>query len=241
MVFAREVDSQTLTFGVSGKLIMNALVMYDHQTETLWSQFLAEAVEGDLQGTKLKFLPGLQTDWATWVELHPDTLALDKGGRFTRDPYEVYYAVEDAGVIGETRQDDRLYVKEYVIGLERDGMARAYPFSVLNDSPIVNDTFRGDPVLVVFDADSGGGAVFNRDLDGDILTFDLREGSSEESLLIVDRETETVWEALTGEAIEGPLIGSILEQVPTTLSFWFGWKDFYPDTEVYGQDGNSPG
>ena len=241
MVFAREVESQTLTFGVSGKLIMNALVMYDHQTETLWSQFLAEAVEGDLQGTKLQFLPGLQTDWATWVELHPDTLALDKGGRFTRDPYEGYYAVEDAGVIGETRQDDRLYVKEYVIGLERDGMARAYPFSVLNDSPIVNDTFRDDPVLVVFDADSGGGAVFNRDLDGDILTFDLREGSSEESLLIVDRETETVWEALTGEAIEGLLHGSTLEQIPTTLSFWFGWKDFYPDTEVYGQDGNAPG
>ena len=240
MVFARNVESRTLTFGVSGKLIMNALVMYDHQTETLWSQFLSEAVEGDLQGTKLKLLPALQTDWATWVELHPDTLALDKGGRFTRDPYQGYYAVEDAGVLGETRQDDRLYVKEFIIGLERDGMARAYPFSVLNDVPIVNDTFGDDPILIVFDAESGGGAIFDRNLEQGTLTFDLKEGSSEDSLLMVDRETETVWEALTGEAIEGPLLGSTLEQVPTTLSFWFGWKDFYPDTEVYGQDGNSP-
>ena len=235
MVFARKVESQTLTFGVSGKLIMNALVMYDHETESLWSQFLSEAVEGDLQGTKLELLPALQTNWSTWVELHPDTLALDKGGRFTRDPYQGYYAAEDAGVIGETRQDDRLYVKEFVIGLERDGMARAYPFSVLNDVPIVNDTFGDDSVLIVFDAESGGGAGFHRSLEMGTLTFELKEGSSEDSLLMVDRETETLWKALTGEAIEGPLSGTTLEQLPTTLSFWFGWKDFYPDTEIYGQ------
>jgi hypothetical protein len=33
---------------VSGKLIMNALVMYDHQTNTLWSQFLIQGVKGPL-------------------------------------------------------------------------------------------------------------------------------------------------------------------------------------------------
>ena len=35
---------------MSGKLIMNALVMYDHQTDTLWSQFLGEGVKGPLIG-----------------------------------------------------------------------------------------------------------------------------------------------------------------------------------------------
>ena len=235
MVFAREINEQTLTFGVSGKLIMNAVVMYDHQTESLWSQFLSQAVEGPLEGTKLELLSALQTDWATWVELHPDTLALNKGGRFSRDPYERYYTYESAGVLGETRRDDRLYTKEFVIGLKEDGLARAYPFSALNDDPVINDTFGNNPILVTFDLESAAGVVFKRTVDGQTLTFDLKEDAPNGPLLMVDQETGSVWQALTGEAIEGPLEGKALEQIPTTHAFWFGWKDFYPETEVYGQ------
>ena len=235
MVFAREINEQTLTFGVSGKLIMNAVVMYDHQTESLWSQFLSQAVEGPLEGTKLELLSALQTDWATWVELHPDTQALNKGGRFSRDPYERYYTYESAGVLGETRRDDRLYTKEFVIGLKEDGLARAYPFSALNDDPVINDTFGNNPILVTFDLESAAGVVFKRTVDGQTLTFDLKEDAPNGPLLMVDQETGSVWQALTGEAIEGPLEGKALEQIPTTHAFWFGWKDFYPETEVYGQ------
>ena len=70
MVFARDVSNQELTFGVSGKLIMNALVMYDHQTDSLWSQFLGEAVTGPLAGTKLTLLPAQQTTWSAWKAQH---------------------------------------------------------------------------------------------------------------------------------------------------------------------------
>ena len=51
---------------------MNALVMYDHQTRSLWSQFLGQSVRGEYTGTKLEFVPALVTDWATWAELHPE-------------------------------------------------------------------------------------------------------------------------------------------------------------------------
>ncbi len=236
MVFARDIGDQTLTFGVSGKLVMNTLIMYDHQTDSLWSQFLSTAIRGDLRGTELELLPGLMTDWATWAELHPDTLVLNKGGRFSRDSYERYYESPDAGVLGETRSDDRLYTKEYVVGLVHNNVIRAYPFSVLNDSPVVNDTVGDDPVLVAFDANSGAGVVFSRIVDGRILTFesiDAGDDASEATLYIQDTETSTRWRALTGEAVEGELAGNTLRQIPTTLSFWFGWKDFYPDTEIY--------
>ena len=56
-MYAREIDGTEHTFGVSGKLIMNALVMYDHQTRTLWSQFLGMGVKGPQRGVKLDFLP----------------------------------------------------------------------------------------------------------------------------------------------------------------------------------------
>ena len=58
---------------------MNALVMYDHQTDTLWSQFLSRGVKGPLADTALEILPALQTTWHQWLQLHPETLVLDKG------------------------------------------------------------------------------------------------------------------------------------------------------------------
>ena len=46
IVYARNIGDTTHTFGVSGKLSMNALVMYDRQPDTLWSQFLSRGTEG---------------------------------------------------------------------------------------------------------------------------------------------------------------------------------------------------
>ena len=61
IVYARELEGRNHTFGVSGKLIMNALVMYDHQTDTLWSQFLSRGgVKGPLAGARLEIVPSIQ-------------------------------------------------------------------------------------------------------------------------------------------------------------------------------------
>jgi hypothetical protein len=84
-VYGRIINGEEHTFGVSGKLIMNALVMYDHQSNTLWSQFLRKGVRGELAGTELEVIPVTQTTWESWRDLHPDTLVLDKLGRYTRD------------------------------------------------------------------------------------------------------------------------------------------------------------
>ena len=236
---------------------MNALVMYDHQTRSLWSQFLGQSVRGEYTGTKLEFVPALVTDWATWAGLHPDTMALDvvgkelvikapRGELGSFDPYTDYYASGSAGVLGETVRDDRLSTKEFVIGLEGDGEATAYPYRLLNDTPVINDTFQGSPIVVVLDTESGTGAVFDRRVDGQTLTFYAAEGEAGEGdaaedpgggpLALVDPETETRWEALTGDAVQGPLEGATLEPFRSLLTYWFAWKDYYPHTAVHGQE-----
>jgi hypothetical protein len=229
-VYAREIDGQEYTFGVSGKLIMNVLVMYDRQTSTYWSQLLGEAVEGPLEGTRLEYLPSWQTTWAEWRARHPDTLALDKGGTSSYDTYQGYYASDRAGVLGQATRDDRLYVKEWVVGVDWGGEQVAYPFSRLNDTPVVNDTVGGTDVLVVFNAGSATGIVFDRQVDGQALNFE--QGG--EGLTLVDVETGSTWDGWNGVATAGPLEGQTLTRVKSTSSFWFGWKDWYPDTRVYG-------
>ncbi len=224
------IDEREFTFGVSGKLIRNVLVMYDRQTGTLWSQLLGEAVEGELIGTKLEFLPSVVTTWEDWKTQYPDTLAIQKG-RLTGDSYTSYYGSSAAGVIGETFQDDRLYTKEFIIGVESGGEAVAFPFSVLNDQPVVNHQVGSIDVVVIFNVDTGAGTVYDRMIDGQTLNFSQQSG-----LVIVDEETGTTWDGLSGEALDGPLAGSKLTPVKNTSSFWFGWKDFYPDTAIFGMD-----
>jgi hypothetical protein len=230
-VYSRQVGDQLLDFGVSGKLVMNVLVMYDRQTESLWSQILGKAIEGEYRGTELEFLPSWQTTWEDWKTRHPETLALVKGYQGIRDPYQGYYQSGQAGVIGEATRDNRLEVKEFVIGVAQDLDAVAYPFRTLSAEPVVNDRIGNQEVLIVFDADNASGVVFNRMLNGAELTF-----RNSENLQLIDEETGSVWDGLSGTAVEGALAGAQLERIKSTRSFWFGWKDFYPDTRIYGVD-----
>jgi hypothetical protein len=122
------------------------------------------------------------------------------------------------------------------VGVALGDAAKAYPFSQLSDQLVVNDELNGQPLLVVFDPESATGAVFGRDVDGQALTFELETAGGLDDARLVDVETGTIWSAFTGEALEGPLAGTELQRLRSTSSFWFGWKDFYPDTEVYGLD-----
>ena len=232
-MYGREIDGKLHTFGVSGKLIMNALVMYDHQTDSLWSQFLGQAVKGPLEGTRLDFIPVTQTLWSQWIELHPDTLVLDKGEGYRSDPYDSYYASGSPGIIGEALTDSRLQRKEYVVGVAVREKAKAYPFRLLSQRPVINDSFEGQELLVFFDPSTDTALVYDRTLDGQTLTFRLSQGSPGTQAILADEETGSKWLAFIGQATEGPLKGKTLQRVTSHYSFWFAWNDWHPDTELY--------
>jgi hypothetical protein len=94
MAFDPVIEGKRYTFGVSGLLYKSDVLMYDHQTESLWSQIQREAVTGPLAGTRLRLLPLVHTTWQAWRAEHPKTqvLSIDTGFRrdYTRDPYESY-------------------------------------------------------------------------------------------------------------------------------------------------------
>lgn len=148
-MYDRRIAGKELTFGVSGKLHANSLIMYDHQTDSLWSHLAGAAVAGPMQGEKLKPLSSMFTKWNTWKKLHPNSKVLTSGksGFFasTRDPYESYYRSPDTGIIPTRVSDKRIYPKEYVLGLVLSGKAKAYPFSVLSRQPVINDHLSSSP------------------------------------------------------------------------------------------------
>ena len=232
-MYAREIDGAELTFGVSGKLIMNALVMYDHQTRTLWSQFLGEGVKGPRKGVKLEFVPVTHTEWSLWRESHPDTLVLDKAGRYRSDHYGIYYRRGAKGVLGASQNDGRVKGKALVLGVEVGEHAKAYPFDDLLERPVLNDSIVGEDILVFMERGTETALAYDRRVDGRSLTFRLSPEATGAQSVLIDDETRSRWMAITGQAFEGPLAGKRLERMLSHLAFWFAWKDWNPHTDLY--------
>lgn len=226
-----------MTFGVSGKLHANSLIMYDHQTDSLWSHLVGAAITGPMKGEKLKPLQSMFTQWDTWRRLYPGSKVLSSGRSSffgsLRDPYESYYRSPDTGIIPTRLSDKRIYPKEYVLGLVLNDKAKAYPFSVLSREPVVNDDFQGVPLSVVFDEESATGLIFKRVIEGKKTSFRKTQLSNKRGPFLVDNATGSVWDGFTGSAVQGKLQGKKLEPLPSTPSFWFGWVDHYPKTELF--------
>jgi len=210
---------------------MNALVMYDRETESLWSQFLSQSVRGEFAGTKLETVPLTLTTWSKWKEIHPQTVALRKGGP-SGDPYVGYYAGRSAGVIGESNRDDRLPTKELVLGLGFDSRPLAFPHSVLESEQLVQISHSGDPTVVYFDPATDTALAYNSTVNGQSLDFELVQVDGKEWLQ--DAQTQSLWVPFTGQALSGELAGSALERLHAVNVFWFAWNDFYPETEIWG-------
>ncbi len=236
-MYDRRIAGKLLTFGVSGKLHFNSLIIYDHQTDSLWSHLVGSAVTGPLKGTQLKPLESIFTRWETWKKIYPGSKVLTTGQSSffgsLRDPYESYYRSADTGIIPTRLTDNRIYPKEFVLGLVIGGKAKAYPFSVLSRRPVINDQFEKVPLLVAFDKESATGMVFRRSVKGKISSFKKTDVKGQEGLFLADDSTGSVWNGITGRAVRGQLKGEKLKALPLTRSFWFGWVDHYPKTKIF--------
>jgi len=215
-----------LTFGVSGKLVRNSLIMYDRETHSLWSHLTGAAIRGPLQGSKLTVINATQTTWREWRRAHPDTLVLKHDYSGQTDQYRFYYQQGDAGILGRKRDDSRLPSKAKVLGIRLQDRAKAYSLEAVARAGAVNDTFQDVP-MVIFAAGDGATA-FRRDPGGRTLTFARSPNGT-----FADRETASTWDPVTGTATGGPLAGTTLTPVAATDSFWFGWFDFFPGTDLY--------
>jgi hypothetical protein len=160
IAFDARLDMRQLNFGVSGLLFNSDVLLYDRSTESLWSQMKHLAVSGPLKGSKLNVLPLEHTTWSDWRARHPTTLVLSPDTGFARDyshdPYAGYDRIQRLMFEVEHR-DDRLALKEWVLGIEVGGARKAYPFSALagisGRSGVleVRDTVGGVPVIIRFD------------------------------------------------------------------------------------------
>ena len=133
-MYSRQNKAKERFFGVSGMLYRSNVLMYDKESESLWSQIMGEAVTGELTGTKLEVLPSTLTTWKKWRKLHPDTqvLSLDTGytRNYNSDPYLDYYQ-QQSGFRSFFKLGPGEKEKELVVGVVVDGRSQAYSLELL--------------------------------------------------------------------------------------------------------------
>ncbi|MCP4245853.1 MAG: DUF3179 domain-containing protein [bacterium] len=202
MVHRRSIEGEEIVFGVQGALWGNAMTFWDHDTGSIWSQPLGEAIAGPRKGQTLETLPVTFTTWDAWLDTHPDTLAL------AVDAFETRFNL------------DRMAI---VLDLAADAVAYRYPDLVA--AGVINDTVAGLEIAVVVDpADSNRWETFARRFDDDlVLTLAIEDGR------LIDRETGTVWDPVRGLGREGPLAGEGLGVLPGFTVFPGDFDTFWPE------------
>jgi hypothetical protein len=166
MAFKAEVAGVNLQFGVSGLLYNSDMLLYDRQTESLWSQIMKQAISGPMKGRRLEQLPLSHTTWQDWRQQYPGTLVLSTQTGYSRDysrtPYPGY-TKSDYIMFPVNYKAAQYHPKELVIGLEIDQAFKAYPFTELDKSGKVEimDSVANKPVKIVFDAVNRTGKIFD--------------------------------------------------------------------------------
>ncbi len=131
----------------------------------------------------------------------------------------------------ETGESATLDDSAAVIGVEREGTARAYPLAILNWHEVVNDTL-GGPIMVTYCVLCGSAVVTERRVDGRPTIFGVSGKLWRSDLVMYDRLTESLWSQLLATAIRGPRTGDTLRILPSSLTTWGEWRADNPATEV---------
>jgi len=220
-------------------------VMYDRQTESLWTHFDGRAVVGAAMGTQLERLPVATVSWTQATEAHPNAMVL-RGDPAAPKPYGTNryagYDQSDEPLPGWFTIDipEPVPSMTRVVGVRTVAGELAVPTELVGERGVVTSSI-GDREFAVFfepgtasplhrsdvaDGDDiGSTGVFDTSVDGRRLTFRSSAG------VITDLETRSVWN-IRGRAIVGPLVGTELVELEHLDTFWFAWVAHHPETAV---------
>ncbi|WP_182013607.1 DUF3179 domain-containing protein [Haloquadratum walsbyi] len=228
---AQGFDRGETTFGVSGRLINNNLVMYDRATETWWPQMLATAIPGPWnESPTIHSLTPIRVTWTTWKQWkqrHPDTRVLSTqtgyAKNYGRDPYGSYnplrgYYADERLLFPALHQDDRYPKKTIVHGARTPEGAAAFHKESLRQAGVLSGTIDELSVIAVYDPELDTGYVYE---------------NPEEMTVTRDQEQGQV---IAPDGSRHDPSSLPLTRVYSFDAMWFAWAGYYPETAVYAND-----
>ena len=171
--------------------------------------------------------------WETNFDLHSVPYAEIVSGGPPRDGIP---PIDSPVFFVASRAPEYMRAKEPVIALEIGGEAKAYPLAMLIRHEIVNDILGGIPVAVTYCPLCNTALVFDRRVEGRVLDFGTSGNLRRSDLVMWDRQTESWWQQITGEAIVGDLTGTQLNVIAAQILSFSDFRDAYPEGLVLSRE-----
>ena len=192
-----------------------------------------------------QLIPGFSTNTALRsIELSE----LRSGG----PPKDGIPAIDDPKFVSQEEAAAWLADQEPVVLLRVGDAARIYPLQILTYHEIANDDdLDGVPVSVTFCPLCYSAIAFDRRVSTDegelLLDFGVSGMLRNSDLVMYDRQTETLWQQFTGEALVGDLLGTTLTYLPAQIVSFAQAREAHPDADVLSREtghsrsyGNNP-
>ena len=236
-------DGVTLTFHLAGINNQNFL-MRDEETGSYWQQISGRAISGPLAGKTLRLIHCDELTFALWKT--------ETSGAATRSvmkdvaAFVPEYSPTDWDVKMKQQRtvishaEPGLGARDLMVGVHAGGAARAFPYEAVRREKLILDQVGSEPVLVVLGSDHESVRVFSRTLPGGGGVADFYRlddgGSNENGGLLVDSIGGSHWN-FRGCAADGPLKGACLTVIDAIKDYWFDWREYNPETTVFGKPG----
>jgi hypothetical protein len=132
----------------------------------------------------------------------------------------------------EMDRDPFLVSSDLVVGVTLNGESRAYPMHMLDVHEIINDTLGGVPIVVSWHWPSGNATVYERTIQGAVLSFANSGLAGNGGLLMYGLQEEAggeqLFSTLLGNTISGDSFS--LQPVPHDVLSWKVWSALHKDT-----------
>jgi thiol-disulfide isomerase/thioredoxin len=151
--------------------------------------------------------------------------------------------IENLNWITPTKANDWIQNNELILKLNYNGETRIYPFQILVFHEIVNDDFKGKPVIVTYCPLCGTGISYERIINQNnkqkIVKFGVSGKLFNSNLIMYDDLTDTYWQQIDGKAITGELTGQTLTPIETNTLTWKEFKeskDYNDNTKILSKN-----
>jgi hypothetical protein len=210
-------------------------LMRDEQTGTYWQQITGRAISGPLAGCSLPLVSADELTFALWKKEQPEGTVLNDVARYAADyaPENWDVRMAKAPTVLSYAQAG-LKARDLMLGVRAFGASRAFPYAVVLKEKLIEDRIGSEPILIVVAGDNRSVRIFRRSFPGASETPDFyRIVNTGGRALFMDAQTGSDWN-FQGCATGGKLRGVCLDRIDVIKDYWFDWRNYNPQTTVYG-------
>jgi hypothetical protein len=235
----RDVDGRRLTFHLAGINNQNFL-MRDEETGSYWQQISGLAISGPLKGRQLTLVLSDELNFATWKAEEPEGTVLKSVAKYAPE-----YEAKDWDVRMRRQAaviqfpEHGMQSRDLVLGIQTAGASRAFLYDRVIQEKLVKSYVGAQPVLIVVGPDGQSVRAFRDRIPGvdgvpDFYRMTAKQpGAPPLSVLMMDAATGSEWN-FQGCAISGKAKGACLERTPMLKDYWFNWRNYNPETTIWG-------